>query len=1387
MKKIIVLILSVMLFTVFTVTAFAENNEYIYVSASSGSDQNNGFSPENAVRSINKAMLYAIQSGAESVAIVVMDEYALTGTQTELAHRIPFTYTTNDGKVDYGAKGAKLRFGKGLRFVLNGDTTFENIAIEYSGTLNFVAQYNPITFGKGVVTTRTDSDSSGMYIVGGWQGPNATKNVTLDSHITIESGSFYVVVGGSRQSSDGKDLTFTGTHHVTVKGGEIDMLYGGSMKNHQSQNVVINIDGGKVNTLYLNGDEDRVLQGTADVVLAGGEVGLVLANNVIHDLTVSLLGSKVDKMSVSYTTTAIDTLRRNANRPKTLLYNAFYYSADEIASYTGFTAVQNETAVYAKAGASGSGQREQDPTSFENAMQIAAKTGGTVKVIGTIRLQNYTEPTHSKAIIIGGASAGASVEIGGTYTFAGETCFTDITLDGSGTLDASTGVFGTKETIKLASGADLLIKGSASLGGGNFAEIRDAKIVSISGATVGKITGGTADTNIEVVSGSIGTLKTTDTSIKRFSLTMVGGSIDKVIFRSVSESLSCSLFGGSIAACATEGTNMQGKLFLDAEKYSTSSLGDAATLFTVSEETVFFLCGGATGSGTNAQDASSSIADAYTALKENGGTLVICGPYTLNGSSLNFKNEKPVTITSVYNGVDYAKKNGAELIFQTNFYCPGETEFRDITLTADGRYLSIYGNCHPLVLGENITVNKHAASGTYLSVMGANQSAIQSKATDLTIKSGTWQRVRGGTAANGSRNLTVNLKIEGGEFMEYLTLGSSGSHSGDIHAVIKGGTFCQGIYASTLSSAEHTFDSHVTLAIEGGTVYGNIAPANSTLGAYSGTYTLTLNGGDFAHVVDIKGAEGLGSMTSTLQVGETIDLEKEITGTQSFTGLARNSASADPWLFYHDGYFYYIATAGGNGLQLVKTANLGDLSNATSARIYKPEAGHEYSSHIWSPEIHYFSAEEIGEEYAGWYCFIASAPDDTWEKANGVQDDSTFGALRGYVIKCLTDDLLGPWGHPITGEPNVPQKLEFPDSGDNVNEAVMGCSVITINGTKYLLFVSSVGKETQNTSSFNYYQTINIVKFTNPWTIEGYPKVICKPEYDWEKKGSEDKYHPAVVEGSTAVYNPNGEVYIIYSASGYWTAHYQLGQLTYIGGPDGDPTDVKNWYKKPTSIFSQSEELRGCGHASYVTDTDGQGWICYHAYPQGNDSRYAYMEPYYFTQDGIVIGDGSGHPAKLDTVYTTNLNPLPIGERISGFDGITESGVASVTIRMTIGKTDYTVNGEVKTMDVAPIIRNDRTMLPVRFLANTFGIENDGIAWDAATRTATLTGKDVKIVITIDASTMTVNGESVALDSPAIIENDRTYLPVRAIANALGVSNSNIAWDGATGTATLVK
>ena len=114
---------------------------------------------------------------------------------------------------------------------------------------------------------------------------------------------------------------------------------------------------------------------------------------------------------------------------------------------------------------------------------------------------------------------------------------------------------------------------------------------------------------------------------------------------------------------------------------------------------------------------------------------------------------------------------------------------------------------------------------------------------------------------------------------------------------------------------------------------------------------------------------------------------------------------------------------------------------------------------------------------------------------------------------------------------------------------------------------------------------------------------------------------------------------------------------------------------------------------------------------------------------------------------------------------------ADSKIILTIGKNDATVFGESKTNDVAPIIRNDRTMLPARFVAESLGAK---VIWDADKKQVTVTGKnndkDVEIIITIDSDKATVNGETIELDSPAFIENDRTYTPIRFIAEQLGAT-----------------
>ncbi len=130
---------------------------------------------------------------------------------------------------------------------------------------------------------------------------------------------------------------------------------------------------------------------------------------------------------------------------------------------------------------------------------------------------------------------------------------------------------------------------------------------------------------------------------------------------------------------------------------------------------------------------------------------------------------------------------------------------------------------------------------------------------------------------------------------------------------------------------------------------------------------------------------------------------------------------------------------------------------------------------------------------------------------------------------------------------------------------------------------------------------------------------------------------------------------------------------------------------------------------------------------------------------------------------------------------ISAAAAESVEIKMTIGDSSGYVNGVAKALDAPPVIRQSRTMLPVRFVAENLGA---AVTWDGATSTATITSGTAEIKITIGAATATVNGEEKPLDAPAFIENSRTYLPVRFVAEALGAT---VDWNGASSTATITK
>ena len=128
---------------------------------------------------------------------------------------------------------------------------------------------------------------------------------------------------------------------------------------------------------------------------------------------------------------------------------------------------------------------------------------------------------------------------------------------------------------------------------------------------------------------------------------------------------------------------------------------------------------------------------------------------------------------------------------------------------------------------------------------------------------------------------------------------------------------------------------------------------------------------------------------------------------------------------------------------------------------------------------------------------------------------------------------------------------------------------------------------------------------------------------------------------------------------------------------------------------------------------------------------------------------------------------------------------ADTTAVMTIGSTDYVVNNKVVTGDAAPFVQNDRTYVPFRALGETFGAKVD---WDQDAQTVTYVLGDTTVVMTIGEKTYTVNGEEKTMDVAPVLTGDRTYVPVRFVAESLGYKVTPLyAADGTTASVVFQK
>ena len=110
------------------------------------------------------------------------------------------------------------------------------------------------------------------------------------------------------------------------------------------------------------------------------------------------------------------------------------------------------------------------------------------------------------------------------------------------------------------------------------------------------------------------------------------------------------------------------------------------------------------------------------------------------------------------------------------------------------------------------------------------------------------------------------------------------------------------------------------------------------------------------------------------------------------------------------------------------------------------------------------------------------------------------------------------------------------------------------------------------------------------------------------------------------------------------------------------------------------------------------------------------------------------------------------------------------------------VNGNYIKMDVEPYIHNNTTLVPIRFVSEALGAKN--ISWDSKTKTVTITMDETTIKMAIGEEIVYVNGKTYKISVPAQVKNNRTFVPLRFIAETL---NCEVEWNQETYTVNIKK
>jgi GH43 family beta-xylosidase len=288
---------------------------------------------------------------------------------------------------------------------------------------------------------------------------------------------------------------------------------------------------------------------------------------------------------------------------------------------------------------------------------------------------------------------------------------------------------------------------------------------------------------------------------------------------------------------------------------------------------------------------------------------------------------------------------------------------------------------------------------------------------------------------------------------------------------------------------------------------------------------------------------------------------------------------ADPWVIRHSNGYYYMTVTTGANVKLWRARSLSALGGGEQRIAWTPPSTGACSKNLWAPELHHVNGR--------WYIYVAG-------------NDGVAEHHRMHVLENENAD-------PFQGEFKLRGKV-FDAGADRW--AIDG----TLLNLKERLFFIWSGWE----GNENVRQNLYIAPMSDPVTLSGPRVEISRPQFAWEKAGSDrDRQLPEVNEGPEVLIRGNW-VHIVYSAGGSWSNDYCLGMLS--APLDSDLLSPVAWKKSQTPVFHRANGVRGPGHCSFVKSPDGQeDWLIFHAarYENAGWNRLIRAQPFLWQNNGF--------------------------------------------------------------------------------------------------------------------------------------------------------------------------